>query len=120
MTKSSKVLTLVIGLLLFSPALFAMKKAIVLDSCPYPRMAGKVVMVQGTIKEIFDIDNFLDSKTALKLPVFINYMLVLPPKLLKGTVYYAKVNGFGYCFHESWLKMMPDDQKDDEEEAEKE
>ena len=111
MAKLIKVLTLVIAVMTLCPMLCAMKKAVVLNSCPYPNMTGKIATVQGTIHEIFGIDNFWDSKEALRLPVFIKYIGALPLELLgdKGTVYYAKVGIYGFCFHESWLEIFPDE-----------
>jgi hypothetical protein len=113
MMKITKVLVLVVGALAISPMLSAMKKAVVLDSCPYPKMAGKIALVQGTIQEVFGIYNFWDSKEALRIMPLVKYTLVIPPELLgRGIIYYAKVGVYGYCFHESWLKMIPNEEED--------
>ncbi|MFA6263777.1 MAG: hypothetical protein WCW33_05035 [Candidatus Babeliales bacterium] len=117
MMKITKALILVVGALATSPMLFAMKKAIVLDSCPYPKMAGETALVQGTVQEVFGIENFWDSEKALRIMPLVKYTLALPPELLgdNGIIYYAKVGGLEYCFHESWLKMIPDEDEYAEE-----
>ena len=70
----------------------------------HPAFRGKEYIVEGTIKEVMNIDDpWMDPKSLSNMAVT-NYLMSDSPKApYNGNVYYGKINGCGYCIHESFL-----------------
>lgn len=71
---------------------------------PYHRLVGRDAKIQGTIQEVWGIKDIRDNPQAMNHYPIANYVLADSPR--DGLVYYGKVAGVGYCFHESWLREL--------------
>lgn len=70
----------------------------------HPVFGGKEFRVEGTIKEVMDIEDPWMSKKALGNPAVANYLMSQnPPAPYSGKVYYGKIRYLGYCIHENYL-----------------
>ncbi len=95
----TKIMGCLFGAFLVGQTLYAMQYAKVING-PH---AGKIAHIEGTSQQIWGIDDIMSPKS-FSIPVIANYLMTHPP--LNGKVYYGKIEGFGYCFHESWLQEV--------------
>lgn len=78
--------------------LFAMQYAKVIGG----PLAGKTAQIVGSLEELYGINDIWMSPKSFSIPAIKSYLIANPPS--HGKVYYGKVEGLGYCFHESWLQ----------------
>lgn len=76
-------------------------------------LRGKIMRIQGTIKEVLGVDDPYESEKSYRLPVLYNYVKGEYPA--SGTIYYARhtETDLKYCMHESWLQQEPNFTEDD-------
>jgi hypothetical protein len=101
-----KLFVLAVAMGVIMSQLSAMRKAVVLENCPYKKLIGRVASVAGTVQEIFRIDDIWKTPKALRIPPISIYMATTQCDPLYGTVYYVSIDGLGYCLHNSWLKKI--------------
>lgn len=77
----------------------------------YEALNGQIAEIAGDANAIWGDDN-LPKLAAKGVWAIRNYLKIAPSSA--GKVYYGKVDGLGYCFHESWLKRDYDPTENNE------
>ncbi|KKP35375.1 MAG: hypothetical protein UR26_C0006G0059 [candidate division TM6 bacterium GW2011_GWF2_32_72] len=69
----------------------------------------QVAQIDGTSKEVWGIEDIWGTPRSFGIYAIMNYVFQAK-NLTYGTVYYGKIGGLGFCFHESWLAELDDKQ----------
>jgi len=101
--KLAKTFSAVSLVLMIMPMLSAKYYARVVDGYKY--LMGRVVIIEGTIENELGIKNIWRFHNIKKYPEIQWYKDQNPPP--GGSVYYGIDSGVHYCFHETWIKILP-------------
>lgn len=73
----------------------------------HPTLRLASFKIEGTIKDLFQIDDPWTHPKAQGIPAVAAYVRSRePPAPYSGVVYYGKIGALGYCIHESFLEFQ--------------